>query len=96
MSISNCQSLGFETSTAPCPLLADLVSNLTPPGQLTRERASLDGVGLERDTYAILARLRFQLRRGNLAFRSAQSEGWWARSDLNRGPSDYESLALTN
>ena len=21
--------------------------------------------------------------------------GWWARSDLNRGPSDYESPALT-
>ena len=26
----------------------------------------------------------------------AECEGWWARSDLNRGPSDYESLALTN
>ena len=23
------------------------------------------------------------------------SQGWWARSDLNRGPSDYESPALT-
>jgi hypothetical protein len=31
----------FATSTAPRPPLADLVSNSTPPGQITRERASL-------------------------------------------------------
>ena len=24
------------------------------------------------------------------------SEYWWALSDLNRGPTDYESAALTN
>jgi hypothetical protein len=31
----------FATSTAPLPPLADLVSNPTPPGQISRERASL-------------------------------------------------------
>jgi hypothetical protein len=30
----------FETSTAPRPPLADLVSNPTPPGQITREQAA--------------------------------------------------------
>jgi hypothetical protein len=30
----------FATSTAPCPPLADLVSNPTPPGQIPRELAS--------------------------------------------------------
>ena len=35
---------------------------------------------------------RCALRRGC----SESFRGWWARSDLNRGPSDYESLALTN
>ena len=29
----------FATSTAPRPPLADLVSNPTPPGQISRERA---------------------------------------------------------
>lgn len=31
----------FATSTAPLPPLADLVSNSTPPGQITREWVSL-------------------------------------------------------
>jgi hypothetical protein len=30
----------FATSTAPHPPLADLFSNATPPGQITRERAA--------------------------------------------------------
>jgi hypothetical protein len=30
----------FATSTAPLPPLADLVSNPTPSGQISRERAS--------------------------------------------------------
>jgi hypothetical protein len=29
----------FATSTVPRPPLADLVSNLTPPGQISRDRA---------------------------------------------------------
>ena len=28
--------------------------------------------------------------------RIRRDTGWWLRSDLNRGPSDYESLALAN
>jgi hypothetical protein len=31
----------FATSTAPLPPLADLVSNPTPPGQISREQALL-------------------------------------------------------
>jgi hypothetical protein len=36
----------FATSTAPHPPLADLFSNSTPPGQITRDRAA--SVGLSR------------------------------------------------
>jgi hypothetical protein len=41
----------FATSTAPLPPLADLVSNPTPPGQITRAWASLvnDQLGREID-----------------------------------------------
>ena len=39
----------FATSTAPRPPLADLVSNPTPPGQISRDRASSVGVCLGRD-----------------------------------------------
>src|SRR5664280_1466175 len=38
----------FATSTAPRPPLAELVSNPTPPGQITRERASLIAERLSR------------------------------------------------
>ncbi len=31
-----------------------------------------------------------------LASRSLVGEGWWAHQDLNLGPADYESAALTN
>jgi hypothetical protein len=40
----------FATSTAPLPPLADLVSNSTPPGQITREWASSVDVRLGRDS----------------------------------------------
>jgi hypothetical protein len=30
-----------------------------------------------------------------LALGALRAKGWWARPDLNRGPSDYESPALT-
>jgi hypothetical protein len=39
----------FATSTAPRPPLADLVSNPTPPGQISRDRASLVIVQLARE-----------------------------------------------
>ena len=32
---------------------------------------------------------------GSLRSRCAANEGWWAHLDLNQGPSDYESPALT-
>src|ERR1019366_3171090 len=42
-------SVEFATSTAPRSPLADLVSNPTPPGQITRDRASSVGERLGRD-----------------------------------------------
>jgi hypothetical protein len=39
----------FATSTAPCSPLADLVSNPTPPGQLTREQAASVSLSLRRE-----------------------------------------------
>jgi hypothetical protein len=39
----------FATSTAPRPPLADLVSNPTPPGQITREWVSLVNGQLRRE-----------------------------------------------
>ena len=40
----------FVTSTAPRPPLADLVSNPTPPGQISRERAASVDVRRGRDS----------------------------------------------
>ena len=42
----------------------------------------------------VLACLSFQLRHGSLAFRGAQSEGWWAMRDSNPRPSPCKGAAL--
>jgi hypothetical protein len=46
----------FATSTAPRPPLADLVSNSTPPGQITRERASFVNGQLGREISVVSER----------------------------------------
>ena len=40
----------FETSTTPRPLLADMVSNSTPPGLISREQTSPVCAGPSRDS----------------------------------------------
>jgi hypothetical protein len=34
-------------------------------------------------------------RSSSIAYRLNDKVGWWARQDLNLGPTDYESAALT-
>ena len=59
---------------------------------LARLRPRDYGAAFFRYAFGGIARLR-AMRFGAAFFRFAKK--WWAHSDLNRGPNDYESSALT-